>query len=68
MDMQTFQTLACADYIISPAFPDDYSEEGLELTKEEVDKLHAQGFKPILKIVPNKYREKKIASSFFDLY
>lgn len=75
MDMSTFQALAISDKIISPAFPDEYSDEGLELTIEEIKKLENQGFSPKHYIVLNKidpnFREKatkEYVSLFDDLY
>ena len=75
MDMCTFQALAISDKIISPAFPDEYSDEGLELTIEEIGKLENQGFSPKHFIVLNKidasFREKatkEYFSLFNDLY
>ena len=75
MDMTIFQALAASDTIISPAFPDEYSDEGLELTTEEIMKLQTQGFKPNHKIILNRidpnYREKatkEYVSLFEDLY
>jgi chromosome partitioning protein len=75
MDMATFQILACSNAIISPAFPDDYSDEGLELTREEIEKLNFQGFKPAHKIVLNRidsnFNEKatkEYSRLFEDLY
>ncbi|MCB9063475.1 MAG: ParA family protein [Halobacteriovoraceae bacterium] len=75
MDMTIFQVLSISDEIISPAFPDEYSDEGLELTLEEIEKLHYQGFNPKLRIVQNRFdhnlREKAsrdFKELFEDLY
>ncbi len=69
MDMTVFQTLAVSDHIISPAQPDEFSEEGLELTKEEIEKLYKQGITPKHTIVMNFFRENEKASKeYYELF
>ncbi|MBC8549713.1 MAG: ParA family protein [Candidatus Brocadiales bacterium] len=73
MDMTIFQTLASSDHVISPAQPDEFSEEGLELTQDEIKKLYKQGIRPKHTIVMNFFRDKEKASveyheMFKDIY
>ncbi|MBK22954.1 MAG: hypothetical protein CME70_03020 [Halobacteriovorax sp.] len=68
-DSTVFQTLTTSDVIISPAFADDYSEEGLELTMEELEKASKLGFNPRHIIVINSYYQKETtAKQYKKLY
>lgn len=57
-----FAVICASDIILSPAFPDAYSEEGLELTCEEIERAKKRGVNPAHKILINKFHMSERAS------